>query len=157
VFDAVVLIYCGYAALTPDERSTIAKKVCQAIKPDGLFILDVFTEKHFADKADRKTWTLNETGGFWNANPHICLEATYLYENNTVAVNQCVLVSKDTLKEYLIWDTAYSIQKLTDEVSPHGFTVKAVYDDVCGGSYTGEAETLCFVLERGIRHGGTRT
>lgn len=42
-------------------------------------------------------------------------------KNNTVAVNQCVIVGKDGLKEYLIWDTAYTVQKLSDEVSPSDF------------------------------------
>jgi hypothetical protein len=60
-----------------------------------------------------------------------------------------VVIGKNEIKQYLIWDTAYTVQKLTDEVSPHGFSVKAVFDDVCGSPYTGEAETLCAVLEKG--------
>ena len=55
-----------------------------------------------------------------------------------------------TINEYLVWDTAYTVQRLTDEVSPFGFKVSDVFDDVCGSPYTSEAETLCFVLERGV-------
>ncbi len=55
---------------------------------------------------------------------------------------------RHTIKEYLIWDTVYSVQGLTDEVSPHGFTVREVFDDVCGNPYTGEAETLCVVFKK---------
>ena len=148
-FDAVLLIYGDYAALTPDERRTLIPKVYQALKPGGVFILDVFTEKQFAKKAEKTSWTLCNNGGFWSAIPHICLDATYLYENNTVAVDQHIVVTNDGINEYLIWDTAYTVQKLTDEVSPYGFKVNGVFDDVCGSPYTGEAETLCFLLERG--------
>lgn len=148
VFDAVTLIYCDYAALTPDERNRLVRKVYKALKTGGLFILDVFTERQFAKKINKTSWTLCENGGFWSAEPHICLEATYLYENNTVAVDQCVVVSKNEIKEYLIWDTSYTVKKLTDEVSPHGFKAKAVFDDVCGSPYTDKADTLCFVMKK---------
>lgn len=150
IFNAVTLIYCDYAALTPDERQTLVQKVYKALKPGGLFIFDVFSENQFINnKANRTSWTLCKNGGFWSAEPHICLEATYLYENNTVAVDQNVVVRNDGIKEYLTWDTAYTVPKLTDEVSSLGFGVKSVFDDVCGSPYTGEADTICFILERG--------
>lgn len=147
-FDAVLLIYCDYAALTPEERQTLLPRVHKSLKQGGLFFFDVFTEKHFEGKANKTSWSLYEDDGFWSAEPHICLEATYLYENNTVAVDQYIVVSKNEIKEYLIWDTAYTVQKLTDEVSPHGFKVQEVFTDVCGISYTDEADTLCFMLKK---------
>jgi hypothetical protein len=113
-----------------------------------LFILDVFTEKHFRNKENKTSWSLNSNGGFWSVKPHICLEATYLYENNTVAVDQCIVITSDGVNEYLIWDTAYRVGKMTSEVLP--FKVKCVFDDACGSPFTGEAETMCFVLERGM-------
>ena len=149
MFDAVLLIYGDYAALTPDERQILVPKVYRALKPGGLFILDVFTKKQFVENKSNKTsWSLHENGGFWSVEPHICLEATYLYENNTVAVDQHVIITSGGLKEYLIWDTAYTVQSLTDEISPAGFKVNSVYDDINGSPYTGEADTLCFVLEK---------
>ncbi|MDR1184940.1 MAG: class I SAM-dependent methyltransferase, partial [Coriobacteriales bacterium] len=48
IFDAAVLVYCDFAALTPDERGALTEKVYKALKLGGAFILDVFTEKHFA-------------------------------------------------------------------------------------------------------------
>ena len=146
IFDAVILIYCDYAALTPDERKILVSKVNKALKPGGLFIFDVFTEKHFSKKSNKTSWALCENGGFWSAEPYICLEATYLYEHNTVAGEQIIIVTNNEVKSYLLWDTAYTVEKLTDEVS--AFKVKGVFGDVCGSPYTDEAETLCFVLER---------
>jgi SAM-dependent methyltransferase len=149
VFDAILLIYGDFAALTPDERRTLIPKVNKALKPGSLFVLDVFTEKQFAkSKSNKTSWKLCNNGGFWSAEPHICLEATYLYDNNTVAVDQYIVITSGGMKEYLNWDTAYTIQRLTDEVSPFGFILKSVFDDVSGSPYTGKSEELCFVLER---------
>lgn len=150
IFDAVTLIYCDFAALTPNERWVLIQKVHKALKPGGLFILDVFSERYFKNnKANKTSWTLCKNGGFWSDEPYICLEATYLYENDTVAVDQYVIVRNSDIKEYLIWDSAYSVQKMTNEVSSFGFRVKNVYDDMCGSPYTGKADTICFILERG--------
>jgi SAM-dependent methyltransferase len=149
VFDAVTLIYCDYPALIPDERETLLRKVYKTLKPGGLFILDVNTDKYFTKKSNKTSWTLCENGGYWSAEPYICLESTYLYENNTVAVDQYVVITNNGIKEYLNWFTEYSIEKLREEVSPFGFKVKNVFDDVWGSPHTGEAETLGFILERG--------
>ena len=147
MFDAVILIYCDYAALTPDERKILINNVHKALKPGGIFILDVFTDKHFSMKQSKTSWTFYENGGFWSAEPHICLEATYLYENNTVAGEQIIIITNKGIKKYLLWDTAYTVEKLSDEVIP--FKVKDIFDDACGNPHTGERDTLCFVLEKG--------
>lgn len=44
-FDAITLIYCDYGALIPDERKMLLSKIHRALKPNGLFIFDVFTER----------------------------------------------------------------------------------------------------------------
>ena len=148
-FDAVLLIYCDYAAMTPDEHQILIPKVYQALKPGGVFILDVFTEKHFADKKDGTSWAVHEQGGFWSSEPHICLNATHMYENNTVSVDQYAVIWRDGIKQYLIWDMAYSARKLIDEMAPCGFNMSGIFDDVCGTPFTNSSETLCVVLKKG--------
>ena len=150
VFDAITLIYCDYPALIPDEQKILLEKVYKALKPGGLFILDVNTDKYFAKLSNRTSWYVCENGGYWSPEPYICLESTYLYENNTVAADQYVIVTNNGVKRYINWFIEYSIEKLSSEVSPFGFRIKNVYDDVWGSPYTGEAETPGFILERGV-------
>lgn len=151
IFDAVLLIYGDYAALTETERRILLSKVYRALKPGGLFIFDVFTDVHFKKKTNKTSWSIHENGGFWSAEPHICLEATHLYENGTISVDQYVVITDKGVTEYLNWDTSYTKHSLIEEVLPFGFQAKGVFDDVCGSPYTGEAETLCLLLERGAK------
>ena len=53
------------------------------------------------------------------------------------------------LREYLIWDTVFTKHTLLNEVTPLGFQMHSIYDDVCGSPYTAEADTLCLVLKKG--------
>lgn len=148
VFDEVLLIYCDYAALISEERQKLLSKIWRSLKPGGVFVFDVFTDKHFAQKREKTLWRRYEKGGFWSSEPHIYLEASFLYENNTVAADKYVVITAEGVKEYVIWDTVYSLERLKEEVAPFGFNVKGVFDDACGRAYTGHSETLCMVLEK---------
>ena len=148
-FDAITLIYCDYGALIPEERKTLLAKIHRALKPGGLFIFDVFTVRKHAGRHDRTSWSYHENGGFWSEKPHLCLEAEYYYGNNTIKADKTVVITKDAVNEYIIWDTAFTKQVLLDEAMPFGFQAQGVYDDVCGSPYTGEADTLCLALKKG--------
>lgn len=155
-FDAITLIYCDYGALTLSERRTLLPKIYSALKPGGLFIFDVFTEESYKNKREVNSWSLCENGCFWSPQPHICLDATYLYEGNTVSVDQHIVITNDSIHEYLTWDTAYTAQRLADELSPFGFEIQAMFDDVCGKPYTGTGNTLCFVAVKSQEAAGPR-
>jgi len=149
VFDAITLIFCDYAALIPEERKTLLSKIHRALKPNGLFIFDVFAERTHTGKCDRTSWSYHENGGFWCEKPHLCLGAEYYYENNTVKAQKTIIITEDDIHEYLIWDTVFTKNSLLNEVTPFGFQMYGIYDDVCGSQYTGEADTLCLVLKKG--------
>ncbi|MEK3901427.1 MULTISPECIES: class I SAM-dependent methyltransferase [unclassified Paenibacillus] len=148
-FDMITLIYCDYGALTQSERYTLLGKLHRALKPGGLFIMDVFTHQTIQSKKDSTSWSVQPDGGFWNAEPHVCLEASYFFEEHTVEARQTVILTDHRLHHYLIWNTVFTQETLAEEVLPWGFQLDSVYDDSCGSPYTGGADTLCFVLRKG--------
>lgn len=147
-FDAATMIYCDYGALTEEERSVLLQRVFRALRPGGMFVFDVFSREHFRDREDTTSWSVQENGGFWSPEPHLCLEASYLYDGGTVAADQCVVVTDHGWTEYLIWDTAYTEKSLKEELLAAGFQVKDILDDVCGRPYTGGGDTLCAVAAK---------
>ncbi|MDD4075848.1 MAG: methyltransferase domain-containing protein [Eubacteriales bacterium] len=149
-YDVITLIYCDYAALTKPEREVMLSKVTRLLHPDGLFIFDVFAEAYYAKKREATHWYLRENGGFWSPEPHICLEGTYLYENNTVSADQYVVITEDRTKEYIIWDTVFTKQSLMDEVEAAGLFVKNMFGDICGKKYNERSETLCCIAAKAV-------
>lgn len=147
-YDAIALIYCDYGALTLPERQVLLAKVYRALRPGGQFIFDVFTEKTQKEDQDKTSWSFFRNGGFWNVEPYVCLEAVYHFKNNTVAAGQTVVITDNGLHGFLIWNSVFSKQTLTDEVLPFGFQTSSVFDDMCGSPYTGEASTLCVILKK---------
>jgi SAM-dependent methyltransferase len=147
-FDAITLIYCDYGALTYNERQTLLGKVFCALKPGGQFIFDVFTKKTQQSTQDTSSWSMYQYGGFWSAEPHLCLEAEYYFENNCIKASQAIIVTKDEVHNHIIWNTVFDLDTLIPEVLPFGFQVSGKYDDICGSPFTGEAKTLCLVLKK---------
>ncbi len=152
VFDVVLLIYCDFAALTMDERQRLLKKIHRALKPNGIFICDVFTEHSQKNKVKAPTWTFHKQGGFWSHEPYLCLETTHLYELERTSADQYIIITEKAAKEYTVWNTIYDLDNLSEEICPHGFTLISSFDDVCGKPYTGKSETLCVIMNKGATH-----
>ncbi|QVK17535.1 methyltransferase domain-containing protein [Mycoplasmatota bacterium] len=147
-FDLIILIYCDYAVLSPSERMILLNKIFKALKKGGKFIFDVFTPIYYKGKTESTNWSLNEEGGFFKPNPHLCLEAHYIYDNN-IRLNQFVVIDeKDNIDVFRIWDTYFTKETLTNEIKSINFKNIEFYSDVCGKPYDLQHETMCIVLEK---------
>lgn len=148
LYDAVLLIYCDFAALTLPERQILLPKIYQVLKSGGVFIFDVFTEAYFAKLNCNNTWKLFPNGGFYSSEPYALLDAAYLYQNGTIRAERHTVVSEQNVVDHIIWNTAYDKSRLLTEVQPFSLHLKGIYDDITGTSYTGDGDTLCFVLQK---------
>lgn len=144
-FDVITLIYCDYPALIPEERNELLRRVYRALKPNGLFVFDVFTSLSHAGRRENKSWAMYPNGGFWSAKPHICLGAGYFY-GETVAVDRTVVIEDQAVRCYNIWDACFNKESLLAEVSPAGFSELGFYSDATGTPYSDESPTICAVL-----------
>jgi SAM-dependent methyltransferase len=146
-YDIITLIYCDYGALIPDERRELIHRAHRALKPGGLFLFDVFTPEQFSGCKESASWRFYENGGFWSAEPHICLEAEYFY-NNTACARRYVVIEESGTHCYNTWDTMFSRMSLMDEASLAGFEEEGIYSDASGKPYSSGSPTLCVILKK---------
>lgn len=147
LFDAITLIWCDYGALTPEDRVELVQRVYRALKPGGLFLLDVFTNRHNQGRKEDTSWVVHPQGGFWSVQPHITLHATYCY-GKTVTLDRHVVIDDQGERAYNIWNTCFAVESLLDEIEPAGFTSIGYYADVAGTPYSEESTTLCVVFRK---------
>lgn len=147
IFDMITLIWCDYGALISDDRHNLLDRVYKALKPGGLFALDVFTPLKNSCCKDHTSWEINEHGGFWCPNPHICLNAQYYYGDN-ISVSRTVVIEDGNIRSFNIWDTCFTKETLAEECLPHGFTVVDFYSDFTGKPYEDSSETICAVMKK---------
>lgn len=152
-FDLVTLIWCDYGALTLQERHELLKRVWRALRPGGLFLLDVFSEVFWAGFAERTSWERHDHGGFWSPKPHLCLQASYRYPER-VTLDRTVVLTASGTRSYNIWNTCFTAERLLAEAARFGFAGQAIYADVAGAPASDASETCCVILQKPVGPGG---
>lgn len=79
------------------DRTRLLNSIYQALKPNGKFILDVFTPNEYKDRKEAKDWYYSE-GGFWSDKAHICLNSFYRYDERNTMLEQTVVITKESIE-----------------------------------------------------------
>ena len=146
-FDIITLIYCDFAVLSDDNRMLLLKKVYRALKPDGRFIFDVFTPKHYDDRPEVTSWQYSENG-FFSDKPHICLSSFHRFDKDATFLDQHIILTENTVENYNLWEHAFTEEELKTILSEAGFLQFELYGDVTGKPYTTDSEIICVVAKK---------
>ena len=141
-FDVITLIYCDFGVLNPAEREKLLKKIYKALKPGGILIFDVFSEKEYQMKEENTNWSYNN-GGYWSENPYVCLYSFRRYDETASFLEQYVIIEEENIKCYNLWNHAFSTEELREDLEKAGFDKYEFYNNVSGESYTKESNVIC--------------
>lgn len=147
-YNAATLIYCDYGVLPTADRATLLKNVYQALKPGGLFLMDTFTPAQHKGKEESTDWYYSKDPGFWSAKPHACIHSFLLYPEASTALDHYILLEEDNTQVYNIWDTVFTPDTLTAELTAAGFTAPTLYGDVTGAPYDPESNLFCITARK---------
>lgn len=146
-FDFATMIYCDYGALTTMERKQLMEKVYLHLKPDGKFLLDVFSIEKFNHFKEEQTWEQYANGGFWHEEAHIALQKFSKYANH-VTLEQTTVVTDSEIASYNVWTTYFTKETLLEEATDAGFKVCQVFGDMKGSPYIESNPTITILLEK---------
>ena len=62
-FDAAVMIYCDYGALSADERRAVLQRIQGRLRPGAALVLDVFSRRFLEAFEERSSWEHHANGG----------------------------------------------------------------------------------------------
>ncbi len=148
-FDVITLIYCDFSVFSDSGRKKLLDKIWRALKPNGKFIVDVFTPEEYQDRKESREWSYSE-GGFWNEKPHICLDSRYFYEEGATRLDQTVVITGDTIECYNLWDHTFTADELKSDLCTAGFHTVDFYGDAAGADYMPDSKLLCAVATKGV-------
>lgn len=146
-FDLITLIYCDFGVLSPNERSILLNKIKNALKQDGILILDAFTQNKLTDIPEKQDLYYADDE-FWCAKPHVCIQRNYHYIETKNYLEQYVVISEDNCDCYNIWNQLFTMKSLSDEIKSAGFENITFYDDVCGKKLSDTSKTICAVVQK---------
>lgn len=146
-YDVITLIYCDFSVFSDEDRSGLLQRIYKALKPNGKFIVDVFSTVSYEKDREGQEWAYYETG-FWSSCPHLCLNAHYLYDDCHTRLNQYVILTDTSVECYHIWDHTFNMEELKTDMERTGFQTVEFYSDVAGEDYHPESEVICAVATK---------
>jgi len=141
-FDVITLIYCDFCVMSENNRKELLKRIFKALKPGGKFILDVTAPKAYEGKSESRDWFQQESG-FWSAKPHVCISSHSIYPEDNTRLNQTIIITKDNMECYNIWDHIFTEEELRRDLNTAGFYNIALYGDIAGADYNTESKVIC--------------
>jgi len=146
-FDLITLIYCDFGVLSTENRANLLNKIYAALKPNGLFIFDVFTPHQYAGHDEYKNWEYAESG-FFSVEPYLCLNSLYRYDEQNTFCQQHIIMTEQNVRHINIWEHTFTKDELSLDLSLAGFSVKGLYGNISGLAYSNIGKEMCIVAEK---------
>ncbi|WP_207648230.1 class I SAM-dependent methyltransferase [Desulfotruncus arcticus] len=147
-YDAVLQVFGEFCTLPDDDRDLFLAKIYRAVKPGGIFLMDVSTRKLRVKDGLKNNWYVNESG-FWRPGPHLVLEMGFDYPDNDIWLDQYIVVDQGgNTTTYRCWFHDYSLETLTPVVESAGFDVGTVWGDLAGAPYNSQCDWITVSLKK---------
>lgn len=154
-FDAAVMIYCDYGALSADERRAVLQRIQGRLRPGAALVLDVFSRRFLEAFEERSSWEHHANGGYWNPGPHIEIQRSRAFPDEAATLEQIAVVAPEGAKTYHLWNTCFTRETLASELEAAGFRAEGFFADAAGAPFDEESPTICAVARAGFRPAGT--
>jgi 2-polyprenyl-3-methyl-5-hydroxy-6-metoxy-1,4-benzoquinol methylase len=148
-FDLIMMIYCDFDVLIPEDRSFLLQIVSRALRPGGMFIFDTLNPKA-PEKMNipGKSWETAETG-FWMNKPYLALSETFHYEEQNVILQQHIIFSESEHPAvYRFWTHYYRQEDLTCILHEQGLPWVMSFENILQDDGTDMYEMVTFYIAR---------
>ena len=147
-FDLIIMIFCDFCALSPDQRKTLLHKYRTFLKPGGSLLLDVHSLNIFNEKQESATCELNQLNGFWSPNTYYGFVNSFKYDKEKVSLDKYTIIEKDRTRTVYNWLQYYGKESLTHELAENGFNVQDCFSDVAGASFNPASPDIAVIAKK---------
>ena len=143
--DLVTLIYGDFCAMAPGNRRLLLGKIKSALKPNGVFVFDVFSTGMLAELSEGTTVETRLMNGFWAAGDYVGLKTTLLYQDEAIGLDRYLIATPDRTFQVYNWMQYYTPASIIDEVLAAGYSSVEIADFRTGGSWSGGATAFAVI------------
>ena len=143
-FDAIVQIYGELCVFPDSKRDELLALTHKALKPGGVFVFDITTRTHRMKAGLKNRWYFSQ-GGFWYPERHLVLEQGFNYPEDSVWLDQYIVICNEGVKVYRNWFRDYSRDSVSKVLSDAGFSIKHVWNDLTGAEFSEDGDWIGIV------------
>jgi SAM-dependent methyltransferase len=147
-YDAAILVYEDYCALSPEQRVGLLRRTHDALRPGGRFAMDVTAAPRFAEAVPGVTHGPDLDDGFWAVTPYEGMLETFTYPELRLVLNRYTIVGAGVTRQYWNWMACLTPDEVVDELAAADFGPPSVYGDVTGAPYDPASPMFAVVTAR---------
>jgi len=147
IFDAVIQVNGELNTFSDDKRDELLAKLRKALIPGGHLIFDVTTRVARTKYGLKNGWYASNYG-FWRPDKHLVLERGFDYPEDSVWLDQYIVLDSDGVKVYNNWFHDYSLETISPVLGKAGFTAMQIWNDLTGTPYTKEGDWFAIVAKK---------
>jgi 2-polyprenyl-3-methyl-5-hydroxy-6-metoxy-1,4-benzoquinol methylase len=146
-YDLIIMIFCDFCALSPEQRKTLLEKFKILLKPDGSILLDVCSLNAFNQKVESATYTVNLENNFWS--PKKCYEFlnTFKYDDVKVALDKYTIIETDRTRKIYNWLQHYDKESVANEFAGSGLEIEKYLANVAGDEFNADGSEFAIVAK----------
>lgn len=148
-FHVAMMIYCDFGVFSDEDRTLMLQNIHTALKPGGMFLFDVWTDKFAPMTTSFKDWTIHPKDGFFLPIPHIELVNQVHYPDVSTCLTQYTLLDyRGNCQVLNFWERYYTLEQITSLLERHHFKVLDVKQDFTGAPFTETSEMISVIAQK---------
>jgi SAM-dependent methyltransferase len=147
IFDAVIQVNGELNTFSDDKRDELLEKLRKALIPGGHLIFDVTTRVTRMKEGLKNNWYASD-GGFWRPDKHLVLERGFDYPEDSVWLDQYIIIDSAGVKVYNNWFHDYDLDTIREVIQNAGFDVIETWNDLTRSQYSKDGEWLAIVAKK---------
>lgn len=126
-FEAALLLYGQLAVMTKAEALAVLTHICQALKPGGMFCLELL-DQELIDKKKSSWWFTDDTG-LWGEAPFLHLGERFWLADEEISIERFHILHLQTgdMDVIELCDQTYAEATVVEMLKQAGFTAVAAY------------------------------
>jgi 2-polyprenyl-3-methyl-5-hydroxy-6-metoxy-1,4-benzoquinol methylase len=147
-FDLILLIYCDFCTLSPQQRTALLNKFAELLNPGGALLLDVNSLADFDQCQENASYAPNLLDGFWSAAPYYGFLNTFKYEPEKLVLEKYTIIEVERRRQVYNWHQCFSPDSLAAELSTCGLVCAEKFADVAGAPYSDIEKVFAAVIKK---------
>lgn len=147
-FDLIIMIYCDFSALNPEQRAELLSVFHEHLKDGGSVVLDVWSHRFFESVKEEQSYEYVEKDGFWTPAPHFVFSGVYAYPKENLYLGKFTIYEESRRWEIYNWLQCFTRDRLREEFSNAGFEIGEFFAGVAGESDHDESLEIAVVAKK---------
>ena len=147
-FDAVLLVYEDFCALSPEQRTPLLVAAARALTPGGALVMDVTAAPRFDQEDPCEVHERDLMGGFWAPSPYEGTHERWTYPELRLVLDRYTIRTPTQVRQFWNWLHCLTPAQVTAELTAAGLGVPELFGDVAGAPYDAAAPAFAVVSRR---------